>query len=104
MAKNADKKKDSKMAVQQQARQNDIATTDWMDWLTPEEAALIMRVSKDTIIRQCEQHALKAVKLGSIWRISHRGLQELAEANFHPKENYIAPLLTSDKSNSKNNQ
>lgn len=51
------------------------------DWLTPEEAAKILRVSKDTIVRQCEKHKLPAVKLGSIWRISFRGLQIQAEAN-----------------------
>jgi excisionase family DNA binding protein len=53
------------------------------DWLTPEEAAKILRVSKDTIIRQCEKHHLPAVKLGSIWRISFRGLQIQAEKNLN---------------------
>ncbi len=51
------------------------------DWLTPEEAAKILKVSKDTIIRQCEKHHLPAVKLGSIWRISFHGLQVQAEKN-----------------------
>lgn len=57
------------------------SVTDNGDYLTPEEAAKILKVSKYTIIRRCEQHQLPAIKLGHKWRISFHGLQVQAEAN-----------------------
>lgn len=53
------------------------------DYLTPEEAAKILKVSKYTVKRKCEQHQLPAIKIGNKWRISFRGLQEQAEANLN---------------------
>lgn len=51
------------------------------DFLTPEQAADMLKISKWTIKRKCEQHELPAIKIAGKWRISFQGLQKQAEAN-----------------------
>jgi excisionase family DNA binding protein len=41
------------------------------DYLTTDEAAAIIRKSRDYVARQCKAGALKATKTGNDWRI-HR--------------------------------
>lgn len=69
------------MAMQPEAEVNN------EDWLTPEGAAKILKVSKWTINKLCKMHKLPAINLGSdresMWRISFRGLQIQAEANLY---------------------
>lgn len=47
------------------------------DILTPEEAALLLRVNRETIYRNLRRGKLPGIKLGGQWRISKLVLESL---------------------------
>jgi len=57
------------------------------DLLTPEEAAVLLRLNRETVYRNLRRGVLPGTKLGGQWRISKSALESL----FHP-----AQLSTND--------
>jgi excisionase family DNA binding protein len=45
------------------------------DWLNTDEAAAIIRKSRDYVARQCKAGAIRATKLGNDWRIHRSALE-----------------------------
>lgn len=60
-----------------------ITTTEWM---TTEEAAQWLRVSKRTLERACRKHRLPALQVESTWRVSRTALIAYAKANVKQRE------------------
>jgi len=52
------------------------------DLLTPEEAAAMLRLNRETIYRNLRRGKLPGTKLGGQWRISKSALESL----FHPPQ------------------
>ncbi|MBA4544692.1 helix-turn-helix domain-containing protein [Thermoactinomyces daqus] len=48
---------------------------------TIEEIAEILKVHDRTVRREIERGNLKAVKVGSVWRITHKDFEEYLEKN-----------------------
>lgn len=49
-------------------------------YLTPDEAAKLLRVDRHTIYEWCRSKKMKAVKVGRSWRIPSRTVTEVANA------------------------
>lgn len=53
-------------------------------YLTPEQVAEKLQLTKTTVYRMCRRGELPAVKLGKSWRISSQKLAELMEPKSNP--------------------
>lgn len=51
------------------------------DLLNPKQASRILNVNERTVTRMCNAGKLKAVKVGSLWRINRDALLEYAGLN-----------------------
>lgn len=57
-----------------------------MDFMTVEEVAQRLRVSRDTIIRRIKAKEIAAVKIGGVYRISSDDLRKYLEDSRTDKE------------------
>ena len=56
------------------------------EWLTAEQAAQWLHVSRWTVERACREHRLPAIQMKKKWLISKSGLIEQAKANVRSQE------------------
>lgn len=49
-------------------------------WLTPAQAADLLRVSYQTIIRHCQRKIFRSFRIGAQWRVSQQSIERFIEA------------------------